>query len=293
VAVVFVARLPSLRAAACTLGLGVSVAIAACASVAPPNTQQRALLLVSKQRPAEAIVVLRQHLAQQPDARTERRLLIRVLGVVGDLAAAEHEAELLAQRLGPGHALAWLELGHAYELAHRYDEALVFYDRASQVAPSDPAGPREAGLRAAHWGEVELAEPRLREALRRNARDARVWHALGLVRVRLRDLAGARAAYRAGLEADRTSLENHLGLATLSVLERDAAGALVHYDAIVKARPKMADAQLGRSWALIELRRYADAERALKHAAALGANEPAVRAQRALLARRRSSEESN
>jgi Flp pilus assembly protein TadD len=161
------------------------------------------------------------------------------------------------------------------------------YDRAAEVAPKDAAGPREGGLRAARWGEAELAAPRLEEALRRDARDAKAWHALGVVRLELKDVAGARTAYQSGLVADPESLENHLGLATIAVKEGDARSALEHYDVIVRERPRLADAHLGRSWALIGLGRFEDAEAALAEGEKLGANQRALAAQRRLIARLR------
>src|SRR5690606_7147240 len=115
-----------------------------------------------------------------PDARDERRMLIRLYGSVGELDAAQAQTERLAGMLGGASPVPWVELGHAYELAHRYEEALGSYDRAAQVAPDDPLGPKQGGMRAARWGELALAEPRLVEALRRAPRDAEVWHALGL-----------------------------------------------------------------------------------------------------------------
>ena len=42
-----------------------------------------------------------------------------------------------------------IELGHAYELAHKFDEALAEYDEAASVAPNSPAGPLEGGMRTA------------------------------------------------------------------------------------------------------------------------------------------------
>jgi len=145
-----------------------------------------------------------------------------------------------------------------------------------------------AGLRAARWGEAELAEPRLVEALRRDARNSEAWHALGLVRVRLGHLDGATAAYRSGLRADPRALENRVGLATIALLRGDAAAALGEYDAIVSVRPEFADAHLGRSWALMKLGRLDDAQRALDRAQQLGASARPLGAQRRALAALRS-----
>jgi cytochrome c-type biogenesis protein CcmH/NrfG len=144
-------------------------------------------------------------------------------------------------------------------------------------------------MRAARWGEVELAAPRLEEALRRDPRDAKLWHALGVVRLELGDVDGASNAYKSGLQADPRSLENHLGLATIAVKRGDAQTALEHYDVIVREKPRLADAHLGRAWALIGLGRLDDAESALSAGEELGANRRAIAAQRKLIARLRAN----
>jgi tetratricopeptide (TPR) repeat protein len=214
-------------------------------------------------------------------------MLVRVLALTGNLGAAEAEARKLASQLGANDPVPFIELGHAYEIAHRYDEALQAYDRAAAVASRDPRGPREGGLRAARWGEAELALPRLEEALRRDTRDARVWHALGVVRLKLGDAAGAKVAYRSGLAANPAALENRIGLATVALATDDPKAALAEYDAIVAARPRFADAHLGRSWALLLLGRLDDAQAALDAGARLGADPRVVTRQRELVQRLR------
>ena len=244
-------------------------------------------MLVDKGRSAEAATELEAHLRQHPQAVPERRLLIRVYAAMGQLARAQEHAQRLSQALGPRSPVPWVELGYALELSHRYDEALEQFDRAAEVAPTDPLGPVVGGLRAARWGEAELAEPRLVEGLRRDARNAEAWHALGLVRTRLGNLAGASNAYQSGLRADPHAVEDHVGLATLALLRGDASAALSEYDSIVSARPKFADAQLGRSWALMKLGRLDDAQRALDRAQELGASPRPLSAQRRALAAQR------
>jgi tetratricopeptide (TPR) repeat protein len=233
--------------------------------------------------------VLRGYLTQYPSAVPERRLLIRVEAFRGQLGAAEAEVAVLARQLGAASPIPLVELGHALEVAHRYDEALAAYDRAAEVAPRDALGPLTGGLRAARWGELDWAEPRLREALRRDPKDPAAWHALGLVQLSLGNLAAAEQSYRSGLLADPDALENRVGLATLSLSRGDLRAALVQYDAIVARRPKLADAQLGRSFALMGLGRYAEARVALDEAARLGGDPRVVSAQRAELARRTSA----
>jgi cellulose synthase operon protein C len=269
--------LPLLCAFACACG-------GAAASPVP-----RATLLMDKGRTEEASALLLSYLEKHPGAVSERRLLIRVEASRGQLGRAQSQVALLEKQLGPRSPVPMVELGHALEMAHRYDEALAAYDQAAELAPADPLGPLTGGLRAARWGEPELAEPRLREAVRRGPKDPAAWHALGLVQLSQGNLPGAEQAYRAGLLADPGALENRVGLATLALSRGDLAEALVQYDAIAQRRPKLADAQLGRSFALMGLGRFDDASHALDEAERLGGNPRVVSAQRRELARRTSA----
>ena len=227
--------------------------------------------------------MLRRELAKTPDDVEARAILIRLLAFNGDLPAAETEANELTRHVPPGDPRPWIELGHAREVAHDFEGALAAYDTAASSAPANPAGPREGGERAARWGEVEEAAPRLEEAIRRGAHDAETWHTLGLVRVHLKDLAGAAEAYRAGLAADPKSAECWLGLATVAALREDAAAALQAYDAILALRPRFASAELGRAWALAKLGRTVEARAALDHAEELGAAPASLAKQRQAL----------
>jgi tetratricopeptide (TPR) repeat protein len=173
-----------------------------------------------------------------------------------------------------------VELGAAFELGHRFDEALSAYDRAASVAPADALGPRHGGMRAARWGELELAEPRLREAVRRAPRDAEAWHALGVVLVGLGRLDAARQAYLAGIDADGRALENRLGLATVALRQSQPEAALDQYEQLLAARPKYTEALLGKSWALILMGEYSSAEAALVEAERLGGDRGSIARQR-------------
>ena len=245
-----------------------------------PTPRERATSLAREHREADAIRILREHLACHDDDVASRRLLIRVLALTGDLSAVSREVDHLSKQLGEKDPLPFIELGHAYELGHDYDKALEMYDHAAEIAPGDARGPREGGMRAAHWGEAEWARPRLEEAARRGANDAEMWHALGLLRVHARELAAAEDAYSAGLRADPSATECHLGLATVAVLRGDAGRALASYDAILARRAGFAPAHLGRAWALARLGRKVEARGELAEAERLGAETEAIAAQR-------------
>lgn len=243
----------------------------------------QAIVLVDRGRYSEAEATLERRVREHPEDVQARRLLIRVFGLAGDLGRARQESEALSRQLGPGSPVPSVELGHALELAHRYDEALALYDHATELAPRDPLGPKTGGLRSAHWGENELARPRLEEALRRDSRDAQTWHALGLVCLNLRDFRAADWAYRSGLMADPRSIENHVGLATLALVQERPDAALREYDAVLAERPNRTDALLGRSLALIELRRFDEAEATLAEAEKRGGDRGVIAKQRRLV----------
>jgi tetratricopeptide (TPR) repeat protein len=262
--------------------LGCAALLGACGASAP-SPLPRATMLVEKGQSDQASALLRQYLAEHPAAVAERRLLIRVEASRGQLGAAQAEVQVLERQLGPTSPVPFVELGHALELAHRFDEALAAYDQAAEVAPRDALGPLTA-----RWGELDWAEPRLREAVRRDARDPAAWHALGLVELSRGDAVAAEQAYRSGLLADPGALENRIGLATLAISRGKLAEALVQYDAIAAERPRLADAQLGRAFALMGLARFDEAAQALDAAARLGGDARVVAAQRRELSRRTS-----
>jgi tetratricopeptide (TPR) repeat protein len=258
------------------------VGLCACLGPAPI---ERARVLADRGRTDEAIQALEQHLDQQPGDLDERKLLIRLLGSTGRADLAVEQADQLAGLVPPHDPSPWVELGAALELAHRYEEALSAYDRAANEAPENALGPKRGGMRAARWGELELAAPRLREAVRRDATDAETWHALGVVLVGLGELDAARQAYASGISADAQALENRLGLATVALRQNDPREALAQYEALLAARPKFTDALLGKSWCLILMGDYASAEAVLHDAEALGADPETIARQRGALQR--------
>ena len=254
--------------------------LAACAA---PSATERARSLSRMGRDDQAVALLQKDLVDHPGDVPARRLLVRLLGFTGDLPAARAQADELSRIEGAGDPTSYIELGHAYELAHKYDEALASYDEAATAAPASPDGPREGGLRCARWGEIEQARPRLEEALRRGASDVETWHALGLVRLHLGDLDGAEQAYRACAAVDSKAAECWLGLATLAISTDDGAKALEAYDQVLARRPRFVGAVLGRAWALAKLGRRDEAARALDQAEEMGAPADNVAKQRAAL----------
>ncbi|MGH7269655.1 MAG: tetratricopeptide repeat protein, partial [Polyangiaceae bacterium] len=208
------------------------------AACTPPPATAVAQMLVRQHRDDDAIGTLRRRLLAHPEDSAARRLLVRLLGMSGQMEAARAEVRELRRRSPPGDPMPDIELGHALELAHRYDEALAAYDEAARSAPLSPDGPREAGMRCARWGEPELARPRLEEAVRRGARDAETWHALGLVRLHMGDDDGAAYAYRVCAAQNPKEPECWLGLATVGIVRGDSRMALSAYDHVLVFAPR-------------------------------------------------------
>src|SRR5688572_19262688 len=111
--------------------LGMCLCLLGWACSAATSPLPRATMLMDKGRADEASALLRDYLQKHPNAVPERRLLIRVEAFRGQLGAAEAETKVLERQLGPTSPVPLVELGHALEVAHRYDEALAAYDRAA------------------------------------------------------------------------------------------------------------------------------------------------------------------
>jgi tetratricopeptide (TPR) repeat protein len=241
--------------------------------------------LERQNQPQQAILVLREDLRVHPDHLDSRKLLVRLLALTGDLGAARTEAEQIARRTPDGDPTALIEVGHAEELAHHFDLALAAYDDAAARAPLSPAGPREGGLRAARWGEVEVALPRLTEAVRRGAEDTETLHALGLVRLHAGDRDGAAEAYVRCSVHDKEDTSCLLGLATLALMREDHKAGLAAYDGVLARRRDHVGALLGRAYCLLMLGEKDAGIKAVDRAESLGAPAENVKRLRGLALR--------
>src|SRR5580658_9204405 len=86
------------------------------------NATERAQSLVRQHREEDAVATLRERLRVNGSDLVARKLLVRVLALTGDLGAARLEVKELAEHLPANDPSPAIELGHALELSHRYDE---------------------------------------------------------------------------------------------------------------------------------------------------------------------------
>src|SRR3954447_17560019 len=110
---------------------GVVVALATAPACAHPSATAVAQSLVRQHREDEAVATLQRRLQAHPDDVAARKLLVKLQGLSGDLTGARASVAELVRWLPPGDPSPFIELGHAFELAHRYDEALEAYDEAA------------------------------------------------------------------------------------------------------------------------------------------------------------------
>src|SRR5690606_3326390 len=70
-----------------------------------------------------------------PTLSPRERALVRIAR--GEVREGVIDLERIKDE-NPRDPRAWIDLGHGYELLHRYDDALAAYDEAARVAPKDP-----------------------------------------------------------------------------------------------------------------------------------------------------------
>jgi tetratricopeptide (TPR) repeat protein len=159
----------------------------------------------------------------------------------GDLATAARLADAAVKR-GIEHPLPYIVLGHSQQQLGRFDEAIAFYARATQLDPND------AGLFTRLAGCLDAAR-RPREALTAYdtalARNPRFPPALeGKARVLSGDgrAAEARTLFNAALTADPKFLAAMMGLAHLSAEAGDWADAKAACERALKVEPNFPEA---------------------------------------------------
>lgn len=163
-------------------------------------------------------------------------------------------------------ALPRVLIGHTWELQRRYDEALLAYRHAVEVAPESAYAHRVLGTRLVRWGRPEAAVEPLARSVALDPAHAETWNALGLARYHAEDRAGAERAFREGIARHPAHTGLRLGLAALLINAERFDEALAIYDAVVERVPTFAPAHVGRGILLHELGREEEAEDAFVRA---------------------------
>ncbi|MEM8996915.1 MAG: tetratricopeptide repeat protein, partial [Acidobacteriota bacterium] len=144
-----------------------------------------------------------------------------------------------------------LERAHFYRRLGETREALRFYRRAVETAPSNARARSSLGAILAETGDLDGAVDEMRKASRLAASDPAVIANLAEVHRLRGELAAAAAGHRRALELSPDNLRAHLGLARTLAASEHTEEAISHYEAVLEKAP-------GHSEAAAELQRLQD-----------------------------------
>jgi Flp pilus assembly protein TadD len=160
-------------------------------------------------------------------------------------------------------------LGHAYELARRYDLAEQAYRHAVALAPERAFPHRVLGTRLLRWGKPDVAVVPLARAWALDATHVETLNAYALALAQAGRVAEAEQHFRAGTQRFPEHVGLGLGLSVLLLSQGRLGEALGNYEAMATRFPKLSAVHVGRALVLLELGRQSDAQAALDHAIAL------------------------
>lgn len=148
--------------------------------------------------------------------------------------------------------LDWANLGSARADAGRWDEALVWLQRAASAVPGEPRVRYDLGRALAATGRPAEAESEYRAALALDAAHVAARSSLGVLLAGRGDLAGARAAFEEVLRRDRDSSQSWNNMANLDMLEGRPVEAAKGYREALARDPTWIEARVNLAAALLE-----------------------------------------
>lgn len=270
----------------------------------PEANFQAATLLRASGQPERALGRL-QHLPAEDQRRPNARLLLaglyedqgsldRARATLDETAAAQPTVEMLlelarlasrqkdyegalgylahARALDPRNARVHFLFGMACVALDLGVEAFNALSEAARLAPDDPDINYNLGAVALHRRDASEAIPFLRKYAALRPAEPRGSLALGLAYFRSGDFASARPELaKAGAQAPTSAAARYF-LARIAREENDLPEALRLVDAAIEAHPAYADAHAERGLILFRLRRFDEAEGALRRALELDAD---------------------
>jgi tetratricopeptide (TPR) repeat protein len=218
-------------------------------------------------RPAEARMICRQLLAQQPNHPDALHLLGILSAQAGELDAA---VELIgrALQLRPDFPQAWGNLGCILVNQGKLDEAIAAYSRVVQLRPSDAAAHYGLAMVLREHGRLDEAITAFSRASQLKPEDAETHLNLGMALRSKGRLDEAIAAYAKAiaLKPDFADAYNNLGNALRDKEQLDEA--IAQYAKALELKPDDATTHLNLAHAFREKAQFTEAmtayERALK-----------------------------
>ena len=233
-----------------------------------------ALTFLQAEQYASAESLYRATIQKNPSAWLARNNLAALL-LAGDpseswIAEATTHLET-AIRLQPEYPEAHYNLGTAFELVGRMDDAVAKYQTVLRIDPDEPRAHKrlgvisqdrasrllEQGLGFENAGRLDQAESAYRQAAALDPARAIIRRSLGRTLHRLGRKEQAIAEYRASLELDPSSVETHNDLGVLFAESGRLAEAVQQFEAALRLDPSDPAARdnLSRARALVSPRR--------------------------------------
>jgi tetratricopeptide (TPR) repeat protein len=171
-----------------------------------------------------------------------------------------------ARGLDPGNARVHFLFGMACVALDLGVEAFNALSEAARLAPDDPDVNYNLGAVALYRRDASEAIPFLRKYAELRPGEPRASLALGLAHFRSGDFAAARPELARAAAQPPTAAAAHYFLARIAREENDLPEALRLVEKAVEAYPAYADAHAERGLVLFRLRRFPEAETALRRA---------------------------
>jgi len=185
---------------------------------------------------AERAVVLRRALEQDPTNPTVYYHLGDEYGKEGRIGEA---MKLYQDAIRNGLRNAWLFSRLAYlnlKLGNK-DEAIVAYERAAQLNPSDSESLNDLGMAYLETGKPQEAERVFKWSLATDEKFALGYNGLGLVAIERRDLPAARGYFEKAVQLDPDLLEARLNLGRIYKINGDKVKARACFEEFLKKAP--------------------------------------------------------
>ncbi len=159
-------------------------------------------------------------------------------------------------RFSPTNTVALANLGEAYLVAGRHDEAIEHIQAALALHPRDLGNLRNLASAYRQTDQLEQAEKQLRLAIKLDGTSPRTLNLLGLVLLDQGKDIRARLRFEKALEVDPEFIPAHINLGNL-LLHQDLRGeALAHYRFVLERNPRHPDALTNLGAVLLYLKDY-------------------------------------
>lgn len=217
---------------------------------------------------AEAIAIVNQLLALEPDDAIGNYLQAQILIAQGQLTAAQaHLEKAIAQ--APAYVEALLKLGNVQFMQQNFAAAIAAYQKVSAINPHQVEAFYYAGLAYRQSGKNDEAIASYQSALNLASDRADIWTAMGNVYFAKPNYDQAAHCYRQAIAADPTHANAYNGLGGVLGQQGNAAAATENFRQAIGHDPRHLDALTNLGMALFRQEQYDQALIYLNRAAKL------------------------